>query len=50
MKWSGVCNAVVITLTVRLMRKSNSSGTQLKSLTYDQSFKAVFCVGYQFSF
>ena len=29
---------------------TNSSGTQLKSLTYDQSFKAVFCVGYQFSF
>ena len=29
---------------------TNSSGTQLKSLTYDQSFKGIFCVGYQFSF
>lgn len=29
---------------------TNASGTKLKSLTYDPSFKTSFCVGYQFSF
>lgn len=29
---------------------TNSSGTKLKSLTYDQAFNTSFCVGYQFSF
>ena len=29
---------------------TNSSGTTLKSLTYDQAFKTAFCIGYQFSF
>lgn len=29
---------------------TNSSGTKLKSLTYDQAFKMSFCIGYQFSF
>lgn len=29
---------------------TNSSGTTLKSLTYDQEFNTAFCIGYQFSF
>lgn len=29
---------------------TNSSGTKLKSLTYDQAFKTALCVGYQYSF
>ena len=29
---------------------TNSSGTKLKSLTYDQAFKTALCIGYQFSF
>ncbi|MBR0532535.1 MAG: DUF2490 domain-containing protein [Bacteroidales bacterium] len=29
---------------------TNSGGTKLKSLTYDQAFNTAFCVGYQFSF
>lgn len=29
---------------------TNSKGTTLKSLTYDQCFNMAFCVGYQFSF
>lgn len=29
---------------------TNSSGTKLKSLTYDQSFNMALCIGYQFSF
>lgn len=29
---------------------TNSDGTALKSLTYDQAFKTAFCIGYQFSF
>ena len=29
---------------------TNSSGTTLKSLTYDQTFKTSLCIGYQFSF
>ena len=29
---------------------TNSSGTKLKSLTYDQAFNMALCVGYQFSF
>ena len=29
---------------------TNSGGTKLKSLTYDQAFNTAFCIGYQFSF
>lgn len=29
---------------------TNSAGTKLKSLTYDQAFNTAICVGYQFSF
>ncbi len=29
---------------------TNSGGTKLKSLTYDQEFNTTFCIGYQFSF
>lgn len=29
---------------------TNSGGTKLKSLTYDQSFNTALCIGYQFSF
>ena len=29
---------------------TNSSGTKLKSLTYNQAFKTALCIGYQFSF
>ena len=29
---------------------TNSSGTTLKSLTYDQAFNMALCIGYQFSF
>ena len=29
---------------------TNSSGTKLKSLTYDQAFNMALCIGYQFSF
>lgn len=29
---------------------TNSEGTKLKSLTFDQSFNTAFCIGYQFSF
>lgn len=29
---------------------TNSGGTKLKSLTYDQSFNMALCIGYQFSF
>lgn len=29
---------------------TNSGGTKLKSLTYDQGFNTALCVGYQFSF
>ena len=29
---------------------TDSKGTELRSLTYDQTFKTAFCIGYQFSF